>query len=100
MIISFCYIVSFCLILTRTSAKEGIGNHPSVRRTYAVVEDPGLPDGRPEPDDHNKRENLGRRQLGSVLSRLWEKRENDIVTIPYYIRQSKHGQEYGFSQEA
>lgn len=99
MFVSFCYISFVLCLLTETTAGEGI-DHLSLRGKARSIEDPGLPDGRPEPIDHNEWEISGRRHLGSILSRLWDTHENDIVTIPYYIRQSKYNQEYGFSQEA
>ena len=62
---------------------------------------PGLPDGRPEPtEEQHHDENLDFIAISrnSYPNWRWTNRENGIATIPYYIRQSKYNQEYGFDQ--
>jgi len=65
---------------------------------------PGLPDGRLEPTEEQYSSALENEifhvQRASYPNKIWIKREGGVVTIPYYIRQQKFNEEYGFSDEA
>ncbi len=60
---------------------------------------PGLPDGRIEPTEEEHRDaNVDFIQTrNSYPETVWTNVENDIVTIPVYIRRNSFGEEYGFS---
>ena len=114
------HLIVFLSIVYLTCA-SGIDTNSSstgdvLRETTESISDatinnwtPGLPDGRLEPTTEEHRdvnvdavEYINTESIkiarNSYPDRIWTNRENDIATVPIYIRRSIFGEEYGFNE--